>query len=390
MKKIKFGLLAKVVIAIILGSLLSNFLPLSIVRIFETFNTLFSEYLNFIIPLIIVGLIVSGIAELGKSAGKLLLITALIAWFSTILAGFISYFTAIATFPNLLTAGDLSNVNEIEHSVTPFFTINFPPVFGVTSALILAFILGLTISSLKASGKPALYKGFEEFRELIMKVITLSVIPLLPIFIFGIFLKLGYEGEVSMLLTSFIKVIAIIFVLHVLWLLFQFMVTGFITKRNPLLALKSMLPAYMTALGTQSSAATIPVTLQCVNRMGVKPEVSGFVVPLCATIHLSGSILKVVACAVAVSYLTNMPIDFQLFVSFIIPLSITVIAAPGVPGGVIMACLGLLASILGYSDNQIGIMIALYIGMDSFGTACNVTGDGAISLIVDKISRTKG
>ena len=185
----------------------------------------------------------------------------------------------------------------------------------------------------------------------------------------------------------FIKIIGIIFLIHIFILLLQFFIAGMVTKKNPFRLLWNMLPAYFTALGTQSSAATIPVTMEQTLKNGVSEDVAGFTIPLCATIHMAGSTLKIVACALALMIMMNIPYDFGMFAGFICMLGITMVAAPGVPGGAIMAALGLLSSILGFDADQQGLMIALYIAMDSFGTACNVTGDGAISLIIDKIFR---
>ena len=224
-----------------------------------------------------------------------------------------------------------------------------------------------------------------EFRDLVTALISKAIIPFLPLYIFCIFLKIGAEGQVGSVLQVFIKVIVVIFIMHVLLLLFQFFVAGAIAKKNPFKALVTMLPAYMTALGTQSSAATNPVTLAQAKKNGVNEDVAGFVVPLCATVHLAGSILKIVACAYAIMWMMGMPSGLDVYAGFICMLGITMVAAPGVPGGAIMAALGLLASMLGFDETLQGLMIALYITMDSIGTACNVTGDGAIALIVDKI-----
>ena len=228
-----------------------------------------------------------------------------------------------------------------------------------------------------------------EFREVVVKLITAVIIPFLPIYIFGIFLKMGAEGQVASVMSLFLKVIIVIFVMHVLLLLFQYAIAGSVVRKNPLKLLKNMLPAYATALGTQSSAATIPVTLEQTKKNGVNPELAGFVIPLCATIHLAGSILKIVACAMAIMYMMGMPIGLGQYAGFIMMLGITMVAAPGVPGGAIMAALGLLQSMLGFDETLQALMIALYIAMDSFGTACNVTGDGAIALIIDRIHRRK-
>ena len=397
-KPIKIGLLLKIVIAIILGLVCSLFMPEGFVRVFVTINSIFSNFLGFAIPLIILGLVAPGIADLGSGAGKLLGITALIAYLSTIIAGYFSYFGCMATFPYLLpdggahvvggtaaapTAGQLDLTGKV---IEPFFTIAMPPLMDVVSALILSFILGLGLAAMPGR---AFKDVLNEFGEVVNMLIAKVIIPILPLYIFGIFLKMGAEGQAASIMSLFMKVIVLIFIMHILLLLFQYAIAGIVSKRNPLKMLKTMLPAYMTALGTQSSAATIPVSLAQTIKMGVNPDLAGFVVPLCATIHLSGSILKIVACALAIMWITpdTLPITFELYTGFILMLGIAMVAAPGVPGGAIMAALGLLASILGFDNDLQGLMIALYIAMDSFGTAGNVTGGGAIALIMDKIYR---
>lgn len=380
----KLGLLSKIIIAIILGIVCSTFFPLFLNRFFVTINVIFGNFLTFSIPLIILGLVAPGIAELGKGAGKLLGITALIAYASTILAGFFSYFTCRWSYPLLLTKdAGFNDLNNMAVDVLqPYMNVEMPPVMGVTTSLILAFVLGLGLSVVQGE----YFKNvLIEFREVITALITKAIIPFLPLYIFGIFLKIGVEGQVGSVLQLFIKVIVVIFVMHILLLLFQFTVAGIIAKKNPIKCLITMLPAYMTALGTQSSAATIPVTLAQAKKNGVNNDVAGFVVPLCATVHLSGSILKIVACAFAIVWMMDLPQGLDVFAGFIFMLGITMVAAPGVPGGAIMAALGLLATSLGFDETMQGLMIALYITMDSFGTAGNVTGDGAIALIIDKI-----
>ncbi len=384
----KVGLLVKVIIAIALGIVCSLFFPEWATRIFVTFNGLFSGFLGFVIPLIIVGLVAPGIAELGLGAGRLLGLTVAIAYGSTLFAGFLAYFSCLAVYPLILdpSAGEVGtgSLTETAAAIEPFFTVEMPPVMGVMTALVLAFVLGLGLAPVAGT---AFKNVLMEFREVVNKVIKAVIIPLLPLYIFGIFLKMGAEGAVMPVLTLFIKVIAVIFVLHIVLLLLQFLAAGAVARKNPFVLLRNMLPAYMTALGTQSSAATIPVTLQCALKNGVRPEIAGFTVPLCATIHLAGSTLKIVACAVAVMYMTGMPTPAGLFAGFIMMLGITMVAAPGVPGGAIMAALGVLSSILGFDETALALMIALYIAMDSFGTAANVTGDGAISTVVDRLKR---
>lgn len=225
---------------------------------------------------------------------------------------------------------------------------------------------------------------FNDFKTIIVKTIEVIIIPLLPIYIFGIFINMAHSGQVFNVLSVFIKIIGIIFILHIFLLVLQYVIAAFFVKKNPFKLLFTMLPAYFTALGTQSSAATIPVTLERSIKNGVSKDIAGFVIPLCATIHLSGSTMKIVACALALMIMQSIPYDFGMFAGFIFMLGITMVAAPGVPGGAIMAALGLLASMLNFGENEQALMIALYIAMDSFGTACNVTGDGAIALVIDK------
>ncbi len=382
--KFKPGLLTKIVIAIALGILLSFVMPFWSVRIFQTINGVFANFLKFIIPLLIVGLVAPGIADLGKGAGKLLAITALIAYSSTIISGFFSFFSTSWAMPKLLERGEMLNgINlELSDEISAYFSIDMPPVMGVTTALILAFVLGLGISAVKGERMKG---ALSEFKNIIILIINKIIIPILPLYIFGIFLKITAEGQIVTVLSLFFKVIVVIFVMHILLLLFQFFTAAAVTGKNPFRALLNMMPAYMTALGTQSSAATIPVTLAQAKKNGVEEEVADFVIPLCATIHLAGSILKIVACAYAVMYMSGMDSGFAQFPGFIMLLGITMVAAPGVPGGAIMAAIALLQSILGFNETLIGLMVALYITMDSFGTACNVTGDGAIALIMNKI-----
>jgi Na+/H+-dicarboxylate symporter len=388
MKLSKIPLLGRVVIAIILGIIIGQFAPVWFARIFATFNSLFGNFLSFIIPLIIMGLITPAIGELGHGAGKLLAITALIAYISTLFSGFFTFLSCQAVFPHILTEGiDTGLLNGIEEiKIEPFFTIEMPPVMDVMPALILSFCVGLGITFLKGD---TLQKAFLEFREIITMIIKSIIIPFLPLYIFGMFLSMSISGQVYSVIVLFLKVILVIFVLHILLLLIQFLIAGAISGRNPLKALKGMLPAYVTALGTSSSAATIPVTLQCAINNKVNPSIASFTVPLCATIHLAGSTMKITGFALAIQYFFGMPVDSASFIGFIFMLGIIMIAAPGVPGGAIMAAVGILQGILGFNEQMIGLMITLYIAVDSFGTACNVTGDGAIALIMDKLSRKK-
>ncbi|WP_312355650.1 dicarboxylate/amino acid:cation symporter [Empedobacter sp.] len=383
MHKLKDNLLVKVILAIVLGISLGGIIPETIGRIFMTFNDFFSELLNFLIPLIIVGLIVPSIGRLGQTAGKLLLATVLIAYGSTISSGLLGYSASMSIFPQLLEhqTGQI-NLAEKAKEFTPYFSIEFPPLFDVMPALVFSFLFGIGLSRLKDS---TFGKFADDFEEIITYLIQNLIIPLLPIFIFGIFLNMSYSGQVVTIMNVFLKIIGVIFVLHVFLLVLQFTIAGIIAKKNPFTMLKLMLPAYFTALGTQSSAATIPVTIAQVKKIGVRDEIANFAVPLCATIHLSGSMLKIVCCCLALMLIQGIEIDFVQFLGFMMMLGIAMVAAPGVPGGAIMAAIGIIASMLGFNAENQALMIALYIAMDSFGTAGNVTGDGAIAVTLNKL-----
>jgi len=384
-KKIRLGLLPLIIVAIVAGIGCGYVMPMWCARLVMTFNAIFSQFLGFIIPLIIVGFVAPAIADIGKRAGKMLVFTALLAYVATLCAGFASYFTGVWCFPRLIQPlGYVTEANAIGE-IQPYFTIEMPALFSVMSALILAFIAGLGAARLNEGN--ALKKLLDDIRSVVTMVINRAIIPLLPIYIFGIFMNMTMVGQVGMILMTFIKIIAVIFALHVIVLIVQYVVAAMFTRgsnRNPFKLLWTMMPAYFTALGTQSSAATIPVTMKQTLRNGVDGDVAGFVVPLCATIHMSGSTLKIVACALALMIIQGISYDIGQFAVFIAMLGITIIAAPGVPGGAIMASLGLLSSILGFSEADNALMIALYIAMDSFGTACNVTGDGALAIIVNR------
>ena len=380
-KKLRIGLLLQIVIAIALGIATGYVMPVWAARIFATFNIIFSQFLQFLVPLIIVGFVTPAIADIGNKAGKVLVVTALIAYVATFCSGIISYFTGVLTFPELITPRSLNTAIESGHDLSPYFAIEIPPMFGVMTALVLAFMLGIGIAYSRGT---VLRNAAAEFRDIVAMTIRVTIIPLLPVYIFGIFLNMTMAREVGGIVAAFIKIIAVIFALAAVLLIIQYCIAALFVKRNPFKLLYTMLPAYFTALGTQSSAATIPVTLRQAIKMGVSEDIAGFVIPLCATIHMSGSTLKIVACALALMIMHGMPYDFAMFAGFIAMLGITIIAAPGVPGGAIMASLGLLASILGFTEKDQALMIALYIAMDSFGTACNVTGDGFIALVIDK------
>lgn len=386
MKKFKKpNLLVLIIIAIAAGIGCGYFFNTGITRIFVTFNSIFSNLLSFCVPLIILGFVAPAIADLGKGAGKMLLATVIIAYGVTLGAGFLSYFVSESFFPVFMQGDKISQDLGTSTDLSPFFTINIPPFIDIMSALVLSFLVGIGLTRIKSSHS-ALKNMMLEFREIVSWIIGKIIVPLLPLYIFGIFLKMSVTGEVGPVLSAFYKIILVIFALHLFWLFMLYLGGALFSRgeKNPFKLLWTMLPAYFTALGTSSSAATIPVTLRQTIKMGVDEDIAGFTVPLCATIDLSGSALKIVACAVALMLMQGMPYDFGTMAYFVAMMGIALVAAPGVPGGSIMAAVGLLTSILNFSESDCALMIALYIAMDSFGTACNVTGDGAIALVIDR------
>ena len=393
-KKKKLGLLPKLLIAIVLGLVIGTICQKIgdagelIIQLGATYNSIFGNFLNFCIPLIIIGFVVPGIADLGTGAGKTLAATTGVAYLSTIIAGSLAFVVDVALFPSLVHADMfMANAqNAEETALSGLFTIEMPPIMGVMAALLISFILGLGLALIK---NDTLKLAIKDFSEIVTKLVGGVVIPLLPFHVYGIFAKLTYAGTIVELMTSFIKVFAVILCLHVIILVFQYTVAGTTAKKNPFSLIKNMIPAYTTAIGTQSSAATIPVTVECTKKNGVADSIAEFVCPLCATIHLSGSTITLTSCSIAVMMMMGQPVTFAKMFPFILMLGITMVAAPGVPGGAVMAALGILQSMLGFDETMQGLMIALYIAQDSFGTACNVTGDGAIAVFMDAITNKK-
>ncbi len=385
--KINLGLLPKIILAIALGVLIGSFAPEWMARIFATFTAIFGGFLKFIVPLIILGFIAPGIAKLGKGSGKLLGFATFFAYFSTVIAGILAYVASTTILPNFMKPGAMSNIDDPEHSLAAsYIALEMPPVFGVMTALILAFLLGIGMAS---TGSKTMSSFFDEFQAIIEKTITYIIIPLLPFHIFGIFGNMAYGGAVAEILSLFAVVFVMIIILHWTMLALQYTTAGTLNQKNPLTLLKTMMPAYFTALGTQSSAATIPVTVRQARKTGANERVIDFAVPLFATIHLSGSTITIVSCAIGVMLLTGEVPAFGSILPFILMLGVTMIAAPGVPGGAVMAAIGLLETMLGFDQTMVALMIALYLAQDSFGTATNVTGDGALSLIVDRLTNGK-
>lgn len=382
-----FGLLARIITAIVLGIAIGSFANDWFIKLFATFNGLFGNFLDFIIPLIIIGFIAPGIGSMGRGAGKLLGLTGALAYISTIIAGILAYLVAKSIYPILLKGQSLQSFSDPTKGLSSgFFSVGMPPLMDVMTALILSFVIGLGVAAIKGD---TLLNLTMDFRDIIHLVIEKVIIPLLPFHIFGIFANMTAAGQVSTILSVFAKVFVMIICLHLVILIFQYSIAGSLSKQNPFAMLKKMTPAYFTALGTQSSAATIPVTLQRTKKLNVRERIADFTIPLLATIHLSGSTITIVSCALAILFLQGDVTTFTSIMPFILMLGITMVAAPGVPGGAVMAAIGLLKSMLDFDPTMVSLMIALYLAQDSLGTACNITGDGAITSITDSISKRK-
>ena len=387
-KKLKLGLVPKLIIGIILGILIGSFLPAALIRLIITFSTLFSTFLKFVIPLMILAFVTMGIADLSQGAGKLLGITASISYLSTLIAGSVAFFVGINLFPKFISAEVISSIGDPEAGMlAPYFTVPITPIMEVTSAVVLAFLLGLCISSMR--GKEvgdSTYNLMNEFSKMINKVLNTVIIPLLPIYIMGTFANMTVSGQTFTILSVLWKVFLVVICLHLLYLLFLFAVSGSIGKKNPFQLLKNQIPGYLAAVGTQSSAASIPVNLKCAENNGVCKEIRNFVIPLCANIHMAGSMITITCCVTSVLLMSNMPINLGIIVPFIMTLGIAMIASPGAPGGSIMSALPFLPMVgIGTEGALASLLIALYITQDSFGTACNVSGDNAIAVIIDTI-----
>ncbi|MEK4947452.1 dicarboxylate/amino acid:cation symporter [Carnobacterium sp. FSL W8-0810] len=389
MKRIKLGLVTKLLIAIILGIIFGqlDFLPDFIIQIPVTISSLFSSVLSFIIPLMIIGFVVVGIADLTQGAGKLLGLTTVLAYASTLIAGMIAYFVAVNLFPLFIDASLSKAVVGDQPSLEPLFSIPIEPMLDVTSAIVFSFMFGICISWLKGQGKgETMYNFFSEFSLIISKLLNSFIIPGLPFFIFGNFVNLSYTGSVFSILSIFWKVFAIVIGLQLILVSLFFVIAGLYAKKNPFTMIKNQIPGYVTAIGTQSSAATIPVNLEVAKKNGVSAQIREFVIPLCATIHLLGSIVTVTSCVTAVLLIYNMPVHFGMMAGFIAMLGVAMIAAPGAPGGGIMSALPFMTMVGIDPTGVLGnLLITLYLTQDSFGTAANISGDNAIAVIVDKV-----
>jgi Na+/H+-dicarboxylate symporter len=386
MKKLKLGLFPKVLIAIIVGALLGLVLPDVLIRILKTFNVIFAQLLKFVVPLLVLGLVTPSIANLGRGAGKMLLTVIVIAYCSTVCGALFSYGVSSNILPLYLDPGELSASSVAEKEFLPYIDLKIPPICDIMTALVLSFIVGVGIIFTNANG---LKKAFEEFGEIVKLTIERAIIPLLPVYIFTMICEMSARGVIAVVMGTGAKVIATGVVLSICYLIIQYCIAGIVARKNPLKMLWNVVPAYLTGFSICSSSACIPVTYDCTLKNGVNKDIADFTIPLCSTVHMCGSTIKLTVTSVAVAYMFGEPISFSLFIQFALLQAIAAVAAPGVMGGVLMASVGLLGTVLGFSDTMTTLMMTIYLALDGYGPAVNVSGDCAIAVITDTIFGNK-
>jgi len=386
MRQIRFGLFGRIVVAILCGVALGfAFAYLGAagdigVRLFKTFNVLFAQVLKFIVPLLILGLVTPAIADVGRGAGKMLLVVMLLSYFSTVAAGFFAYGMAGELLPHYVSPGLIANAGNSK-AFEPFFSLKIPPVCDVLTALALSFMVGVGIVF---TGSEGLRRGANEFGAIVKLTILRVIIPGLPVYIMTMICEMTASGKFAATAGTMFKVIGTGWALTVVYLVLLYVLAGIVAGRNPFKTLWNMLPAYLTGLSIASSSAVIPVTLDCCEKNGISTDVRNFVVPLCANVHMVGSAIKLLTSASAIVIIYNLDLSFGLIVNFIFMMAIAAVAAPGVMGGVLMASVGLLGSILGFTEEQTGLLMTFYLALDGYGPAANVTGDAAIAMVCDR------
>lgn len=381
MKKKKIPLFAKVLIAIALGVGFGLILPDAGIRVLKTFNVLFAQVLKFIVPLLVLGLVTPAISSLGRGAGKMLLAVILIAYGSTVCAGLFAYGCGVNLLPHYISVGEIEMSGETK-SFAPYINIQIPPLCDIMTALALSFMIGICIIF---TNTPTLKNWFDDFGTVVKMTIEKAIIPLLPIYIFTMIAELTASGQLAQLMGAGLKIIATGVGLTIVYLVLQYCIAGAIAQKNPFKCLYNMLPAYLTAFSICSSSASIPVTQACTLKNGVRENIAGFVIPLCSTVHMCGSTIKLAISALAVILISGEPFSFPIYLNFVLLQGIAAVAAPGVMGGVLMASIGLMESILGFSPEQTALVMALYLAFDGYGPGCNVTGDGAIALVINRL-----
>ncbi|MEG0584525.1 MAG: dicarboxylate/amino acid:cation symporter [Cetobacterium sp.] len=378
-KQKKDNLIIKLILGVVIGLILGLTANSQVIGIVQTVKYMLGQVISFTVPLIILGFIAPAITKMKANASKMLGTMLALAYASSVGAALFAMVAGFILIPKLninSTAGGLKELPEI------LFKLNIPPILSVMSALVLALFVGLAVVWTKSDG---MEKLLDEFNNIMLSIVHKIIIPILPVFIASTFASLAYEGGITEQLPIFLKVIVIVLIGHFIWLALLYSIGGVVSKQNSFNLLKHYGPAYLTAVGTMSSAATLPVALSCAKKSKVlHDDITDFAIPLGATVHLCGSVLTEVFFVMTVSQVLygTLP-SVATMVSFILLLGIFAIGAPGVPGGTVMASLGLIISVLAFDEAGTALILTIFALQDSFGTACNVTGDGALALILN-------
>lgn len=386
MKKIFSSLPVKLLIGIVIGIIFGQVFPESVMSVVVPLKNILGQVINFVVPLIVIGFIAPSITKLGNNASRMLGVALMVAYTSSVLAALLSMGAGYAIIPNLPVVSEIEGLKELPEDV---FGLTIPQIMNVMSALAFSILIGLAAIWTKAK---TIITILDEFQNIVLAIVSKIIIPILPVFIAFTFTCLSYDGTITKQLPVFVSAVVIVMIGHYIWLTVLYVVAGVYSGKNPIEVVKYYGPAYITAVGTMSSAATLAVALRCARKSKVlREDMVDFGVPLFANIHLCGSVLtEVFFCMIVSKVLYGTLPDIQTLVLFCVLLAIFAIGAPGVPGGTVMASLGLITGVLGFGDDGTALMLAIFALQDSFGTACNVTGDGALTLFLTGYAEKHG
>ncbi|MFR8626182.1 MAG: dicarboxylate/amino acid:cation symporter [Dorea formicigenerans] len=386
MKKIFSSLPVKLLIGIVIGIIFGQIFPENVMSVVVPLKNILGQVINFVVPLIVIGFIAPSITKLGNNASRMLGVALMVAYTSSVLAALLSMGAGYAIIPNLPVVSEIEGLKELPEDV---FGLTIPQIMNVMSALAFSILIGLAAIWTKAK---TIINILDEFQNIVLAIVSKIIIPILPVFIAFTFTCLSYDGTITKQLPVFVSAVVIVMIGHYIWLTVLYVVAGVYSGKNPIEVVKHYGPAYITAVGTMSSAATLAVALRCARKSKVlREDMVDFGVPLFANIHLCGSVLtEVFFCMIVSKVLYGTLPDIQTLVLFCVLLAIFAIGAPGVPGGTVMASLGLITGVLGFGDDGTALMLAIFALQDSFGTACNVTGDGALTLFLTGYAEKHG
>lgn len=386
MKKIFSSLPVKLLIGIVIGIIFGQIFPENVMSVVVPLKNILGQVINFVVPLIVIGFIAPSITKLGNNASRMLGVALMVAYTSSVLAALLSMGAGYAIIPNLPVVSEIEGLKELPEDV---FGLTIPQIMNVMSALAFSILIGLAAIWTKAK---TIITILDEFQNIVLAIVSKIIIPILPVFIAFTFTCLSYDGTITKQLPVFVSAVVIVMIGHYIWLTVLYVVAGVYSGKNPIEVVKHYGPAYITAVGTMSSAATLAIALRCARKSKVlREDMVDFGVPLFANIHLCGSVLtEVFFCMIVSKVLYGTLPDIQTLVLFCVLLAIFAIGAPGVPGGTVMASLGLITGVLGFGDDGTALMLAIFALQDSFGTACNVTGDGALTLFLTGYAEKHG